>query len=84
MTTVNAADNEARLARAGKAWNARDLDGYLELYDESIRLHGYSPEPMDKSQVREFYAGIHEAFDGPQLTFHEVFSNGDRLVSGSR
>ena len=27
-------------------WNAGDLDGYLSLYDEGIRLHGYSPEPI--------------------------------------
>jgi predicted ester cyclase len=35
---------------------------------------------MDKSAVREFYRMIHQAFDGPKLTFHEVFSNGDRLA----
>ena len=39
--------NEMHLQRAFEAWNARDLDGYLALYDDSIRLHGYSPEPMD-------------------------------------
>jgi steroid delta-isomerase-like uncharacterized protein len=68
------------LYRARDAWNARDLDGYLELYDEMIRLHGYSPEPMGKAEVRLFYAGIHGAFDGPQLAFHEVFGDDERLV----
>ena len=48
MTTTA---NEANLQRAFDAWNARDLDGYLALYDDSIRLHGYSPEPMDKASV---------------------------------
>jgi steroid delta-isomerase-like uncharacterized protein len=74
------AENEANLQRAFEAWNAGDLDGYLALYDDAITLHGYSPEPMGKSEVRGFYAGVHQAFDGPQLIFHEVFSNGDRLV----
>ena len=32
--------NEVNLTRAHGAWNAGNLDGYLELYDESIRLHG--------------------------------------------
>ena len=32
--------NEANLQRAFDAWNARDLDGYLALYDDSIELHG--------------------------------------------
>jgi predicted ester cyclase len=72
--------NESNLQRAFEAWNVRNLDGYLELYDSSIRLHGYSAAPMDKSAVREFYRMIHQAFDGPKLTFHEVFSNGDRLA----
>ena len=35
---------------------------------------------MNKDAVRGFYQMIHQAFDGPQLTFHEVFSNGDRVV----
>lgn len=72
--------NEMHLQRAFEAWNARDLDGYLALYDDSIRLHGYSPEPMDKSAVRAFYQMIHQAFDGPTLTFHDVFGDGDRLA----
>jgi hypothetical protein len=46
------------LSAALACWNAGDLDGYLSLYDEGIRLHGYSPEPMDKVQVRGFYETI--------------------------
>ena len=77
---MGAAQNEANLQRAFEAWNGGNLPGYLELYDESIKLHGYAPEPMDKTAVRAFYENIFEAFDGPQLAFHEVFSNDDRLV----
>ena len=61
-----------RLAAAHASWNAGDLDGYLELYDDAIRLHGYSPEPMGKAEVRGFYEAIFAAFDSPQLDFHEV------------
>jgi steroid delta-isomerase-like uncharacterized protein len=75
-----ASANEENLQRAFEAWNARDLDGYLALYDDSIKLHGYSSEPMDKTAVRGFYEMIHRAFDGPKLTFHDVISNGDRLA----
>ena len=35
---------------------------------------------MDKSAVRRILRMIHRAFDGPKLTFHDVFSNGDRLA----
>jgi predicted ester cyclase len=64
------------LAAARASWNAGDLDGYLSLYDERIRLHGYSPEAMDKDQVRGFYTAIFAAFDSPQLDFHEVLWDG--------
>jgi predicted ester cyclase len=64
------------LAAAQASWNAGDLDGYLRLYDETIRLHGYAPEPMDKAEVRGFYAAIFAAFAAPQLEFHEVLWDG--------
>ena len=74
------AQNEAAVRRAAERWNAGDLDGYLELYDDSISLHGYAPEPMDKAQVTGFYQGVFAAFDRPQLDFHDVFSAGEKLV----
>jgi hypothetical protein len=64
------------LALAQASWNAGDLDGYLELYDEGIRLHGYAPEPMDRAEVRTFYQAVFAAFDAPQLESHEVLWDG--------
>jgi predicted ester cyclase len=62
-------------------YSVGDLDGYLELYDDSIVLHGYGPEPfVGKEQVREFYAGIMAAFSDPELVGDEVFAVGDRGV----
>jgi predicted ester cyclase len=65
------------LAAAQASWNARDLDGYLKLYDDRIQLHGYSPEPMGKAEVRGFYEAIFAAFGSPPLEFHEVLWEGD-------
>jgi predicted ester cyclase len=65
------------LTRAVDSWNAGDLDGYLELYRDDIRLHGYSPEPMSKEEVRGFYEMTFAGFDSPQLEFHEVLWDGD-------
>ena len=47
------------------------------MYDEGIALHGYSPEPMNKDQVRSFYQEIFRAFGTPKLEFHEVPWDGD-------
>jgi predicted ester cyclase len=68
--------SEEALNAAIAAWNAGDLDGYLELYDERIRLHGYSPEPLDKPGVRRFYEQIFVAFDSPKLEMHETLWDG--------
>jgi predicted ester cyclase len=76
---VSVAENSAAVERAREAWNAGDLDGYLQLYDDSIKLYGYSPEPLDRTAVRGFYDDIFRAFPGPQLTFHDVFGAGDRI-----
>jgi predicted ester cyclase len=65
------------LSAARQSWNAGDLEGYLELYDDRIRLHGYTPEPMSKDEVRGFYQGILAAFGSPQLEFHEALWDGD-------
>jgi predicted ester cyclase len=73
-------DNSIRLDAALAAWNAGDLDGYLELYDPEIRLHGYTPEPMSKDEVRGFYAGLWASFPNPQLTIEDTIEAGDTIV----
>ncbi len=66
--------------RARERWNAGDLPGYLTLYGEGIRLHGYTPEPMGKVEVEGFYRGIFAAFDSPQLIFNETLESGDSVT----
>ena len=56
--------------------------GYLSLYDASIKLHGYAPEPFDKAAVTGFYQMIWSSLaaagkPNPQLDFHEVLTNGE-------
>lgn len=70
----------AAVERARNAWNNGNLAGYLSLYDDSIRLHGYSPEPMDKPAVKAFYEAIFatlgEGDKGPpRLVFHEIMTD---------
>ena len=74
-----------RVEQARQAWNAGDLEGYLSLYDDGIRLHGYAPEPMDRTAVGGFYRMIFDALTdvgqpSPPLTFHETLEDGDRYA----
>jgi predicted ester cyclase len=81
MTTpAIATRNETALDQAISRWNAGDLEGYLSLYDPTVRLHGYTPDALDRTQVQQFYTEIFAAFPGCSLTLHETFSEGDRLV----
>ena len=74
-------DHTAAVERARQAWNAGDLAGYLALYHDGIRLHGYLPEPMTKTKVTHFYQGIWAALPradlaSPGLEFHEILNDG--------
>ncbi len=77
--------NRDALNRAVERWNAGDLDGYLGLYDGSIRLHGYSPEPMDKAGASEFYKMIFSTLSekgrpSPRLEILDVIEEGDKIA----
>jgi predicted ester cyclase len=65
--------------RAIAAWNGGDLDTYLELYDDRIALHGYSEEPMGKSEVRGFYEGLFASLSDIVLDIHDMVENGALL-----
>ena len=74
-------DIAACVEKARQSWNAGNLEGYLDLYDAKIRLHGYAPEPMDKESVVGFYRMICGALaapgkPNPDLVFHEVMVDG--------
>ncbi|HJU81701.1 MAG TPA: ester cyclase [Acidimicrobiia bacterium] len=71
--------NEVALRKAIDAWNTGDLARYLDLYDEGIQLHGYSPKPMNKASVHKFYEESWEAYANQQLSIDEVFGQNDRL-----
>lgn len=73
--------NRASFDTAIEAWNSGDLDRYLEMYDESILLHGYGDEPMTKPQVSDMYRGMFESIDGIHLDIHDVVEADDKLVA---
>jgi len=80
-TTVPGTRNENALMDAITRWNADDLDGYLDLYAEDARLHGFAPEPLDTTGARAFYEGLVAAFPGSHIELHDTFGDGDRLTT---
>ena len=59
-----------------------DLEGYLELYDPGIVLHGYGPEPLvGLDAVRGFYEAIFAAFSDIELVSHDELVDGDQVAT---
>jgi len=72
MTTPTPSSNREALDRAVAAFNQRDLEGYLTLYDDSVTVYGYGEGPLDKAGAREFYAGILAALSDVDLQLFEA------------
>ena len=77
--------NMDKLNHAIGRWNAGDLDGYLDLYDDGIRLHGYTPQPMNKAEVAGFYRQIWASLaetgkPNPRLEILDAFETGDKIT----
>jgi predicted ester cyclase len=63
------------------AWNSADVDSYLDLYDERLKLHAGTYDFPDKNSVVEMYRGFFAATTDLALTIDEMFSDGDRLCA---
>lgn len=81
VPTCGVTANRDAFFRAIERWNAGDLDGYLELYDESIALHGYSEGPMAKSEVRGFYQGLFGSLSDIRIQIHQVVEDASNVAA---
>jgi steroid delta-isomerase-like uncharacterized protein len=70
-TTVNA---------AASAWNVGDVDGFLAMFDSSIKHHGLSSEPFDEEGNRAFYKGMQAAFPGSRIIIHDLVAEEERVA----
>jgi steroid delta-isomerase-like uncharacterized protein len=78
---VDTEQTEAALFRAVEAWNSGDVDSYLELYDEGIKLHSGTYDYPDKKSVDSMYRGFFAATSGLRLDIHETFGHEDKLAA---
>ena len=78
---VDARQNEAALMRAVEAWNTGDVDSYMELYAENVKLHAGTYDFPDKKVVEGMYKGMHGATSDLRLDIHETFGDGERLAA---
>lgn len=73
-------ENKAALRRARDRWNARDPDGYLELYAPDAVIHGYPGIDPGLASIRAFYERFWSAFPHPHLAFEGMLGEGNEVA----
>jgi steroid delta-isomerase-like uncharacterized protein len=79
--SVQVKENEASLMRAVEAWNSGDVDSYLDLYAENIKLHAGPYDFPDKKSVEDMYKGFFAATSDLRLEIQEAFGQEDKLAA---
>lgn len=77
---MNVQRNEVALKRAVDAWNSGDVDSYMELYAENIKLHAGTYDFPHQKAVEGMYKSMHAATSDLRLHIHETFGDGERLA----
>ena len=74
-------ENIEILSRAITRFNAKDLEGYLEMFDKSVVFHGLSRKMKPGvGGLREYYTALRQAFPDMRLNSEDVIASG-RSVS---
>jgi steroid delta-isomerase-like uncharacterized protein len=73
--------NEHALMRAVEAWNSGDVDSYLELYADDIKLHAGAYDFPDKMAVGGMYKEFFAETSDLRLDVHETFGYEDKLAA---
>lgn len=78
---MDAEQNATALMRAVEAWNSGDVDSYLELYADGIKLHAGTYDFPDKESVGGMYKGFFAATSDLRLDIHDTFGHEDKLAA---
>jgi predicted ester cyclase len=73
--------NAERVLRALTRFNARDLEGYLDMFDKSVIFHGM-PRRLKPGVggLRDYYTAMIAAFPDIRLTSEEIIAEGDKVA----
>jgi predicted ester cyclase len=74
-------ENKAALDAAVGAWNAGDVETYLELYDDRLGLHAGTYDFPNKTAAGDMYRGFFAATSDLRLVIDEAFGEGERLCA---
>lgn len=74
--------NIETLQRAIARFNARDLEGYLDMFDRSVVFHGLSRKlKPGVAGLRDYYAQLRQGFPDMRIVSEDVIASGEKIAN---
>jgi predicted ester cyclase len=75
-------ENIESMNRGIACFNAKDLEGYLEMFDKSVIFHGLSRRlKPGVGGLREYYKHLRQGFPDMRLASEDVFASGEKVAN---
>jgi predicted ester cyclase len=75
-------ENIDAVNRALAKFNAKDLEGYLEMFDKAVMFHGLSRKlKPGVGGLREYYTALRLAFPDMRLSSEDLIADGDKVAN---
>ncbi len=77
-----ARENIDSVNRAIARFNAKDLEGYLEMFDKAVIFHGLSRRlKPGVGGLRDYYTVLREGFPDMRLASEDVIAEGEKVAN---
>jgi predicted ester cyclase len=77
-----ARENVESVNKAIARFNAKDLDGYLEMFDKAVMFHGLSRKlKPGVGGLRDYYMALREGFPDMRLASEDLIAEGEKIAN---
>jgi SnoaL-like polyketide cyclase len=73
-------ENVKAIALAAAQFSAKDLEGYLELYDKGVLHHGFGNVQRGVKGLREHFEQLLRGFPDLRIDSQDIFDEGERVA----
>jgi predicted ester cyclase len=73
-------ENIKAVQHASERFSARDLEGYLKLYDPGVLLYGFGNVRMGVAGLREHFQQLLKGFPDMRIESHDIFGEGEKVA----
>src|SRR5579863_4467316 len=75
-------ENIEAVNRAIAKFNAKDLEGYLEMFDKAVMFHGLSRRlKPGVGGLRDYYTALREGFPDMRLASEDLIAEGEKIAN---